>query len=408
MIEVVYNKDEGENHNKSVKLPKNIRQVGVPGSNRRIYIEDYAYNYIDEYQDKGQTCIGVLLGESCKTGNERYSFIKGAMSVENAEISGENIYFTEETWNGVYNGIKKYFPEHEILGWYVIVSDFGDDILKRLKKSHMDNFAGNDKALMVVDRTENNIYFSVYENNRLVKQEGYIIYYEKNEKMQNYLVETRNGTRVEEEQNERVKGNFRKLLAQSADEQPKNKGAWISYATNAVLVVMILFVGMYMVNDHNSVKNADGSYTGQIEWRTEQSDTQQATLSLIPVVEISGNVYPVDETSEISVETGVAADNKQTDVLQAQGENIENRTQPQTEYMTQEETQAETSVIETQAATAAAGVYNYETYEIKKGENLITISKKFYGDTKMIDEIMRINDIDDRNKVYEGQIIKLP
>ena len=58
MIEIIYDKDKIEkteqnkdtNENEIsiwLKLPKNIRQVGAPASNKRIYIEDYVVTYLN-------------------------------------------------------------------------------------------------------------------------------------------------------------------------------------------------------------------------------------------------------------------------------------------------------------------------------------------------------------------------
>ena len=44
MMELTENKKE-----KGIwKLPKNVRQIGEPGSSTRILIEDYAYTYLHE------------------------------------------------------------------------------------------------------------------------------------------------------------------------------------------------------------------------------------------------------------------------------------------------------------------------------------------------------------------------
>ena len=42
MIEIVYDKQENTEDNifAGITLPKNIRQIGMPTGNRRIYIED--------------------------------------------------------------------------------------------------------------------------------------------------------------------------------------------------------------------------------------------------------------------------------------------------------------------------------------------------------------------------------
>lgn len=391
MIEVVYNKEEESQEKTEILLPKNIRQVGNVEGFRKICIEDYAYNFIEEYPDEGKTCVGILLGESKKQKKEQILFIHGSMSVENVEVSGDEIHFTEDTWNAVYEGMKKYFPESSIVGWYVISSTESKDRLAKLKKVHTDNFAGNEKVLLLVDRLEGSKSFCVYENNRLEKLSGYIIYYEKNENMQNYLIEKRQGTKVEEEQKERVKGNFRNLLKEAAKEEKPSKSVFVSYAANAVLVVMILFVGMYMVSSHERINQLDTSMT---EMSKEISDkkVEKGTMPAVPIMEISGNVYPLpEETGEISVETGEAL--------------------PLEEVTTQEETESVTEAPQEEVTVSnpvSVTAKTYETYEVKKGETLITISKKFYGNTAMIDSIMALNDIENRDCIYEGQIIKLP
>lgn len=392
MIEVVYNKEEESRGKTEVLFPKNIRQVGNVEGFRKICIEDYAYNFIEEYPDKGKTCVGVLLGESKGSRKEQILFIKGAMSVENVEVSDDEVHFTEDTWNAVYEGMKKYFPESSIVGWYVISStESRKDRLAKFRKVHTDNFAGNEKVLLLVDRLEGAKSFCVYENNRLERLSGYIIYYEKNENMQNYLIEKRQGTRVEEEKEERVKGNFRNLLKEAAREEKPSKGAFVSYAANAVLVVMILFVGMYMVSSHERINQLDTSMT---EMSKEISDkkVEKGTMPAVPIMEISGDVYPLpEETGEISVETGEA--------LPLEGVT----TQAVTENVT-EAPREEVTASNPVSVTAKT----HETYEVKRGETLITISKKFYGNTEMIDSIMALNGIENRDYIYEGQIIKLP
>lgn len=384
MIEVVYNRED-EGNDQLVTLPKNIRQVGVTGGSRKIYIEDYAYNFIQEYNDEGKTCVGVLLGESKVQNKERYLFIKGAMKIEESQIQGEDIEFTQEIWNEIYEGMHKYFPETGIVGWYIITSNWSDDKLEKVRKIHMDNFAGNEKTVLIADRAEGKKNFYVYENNRLLLLSGYIIYYEKNEQMQNYLVDMRSGTRIEEEKPQREKGNFRKLLKESSESEPPVKKAFVSYAANAVMIVMILFIGMYIVNSHEKISDLDDTVAG-ISLEVSNNNvtmTELQTVGTVPIVEISGDVYPLpseEVSGEISVETGEIP----------------------TEVVTEASQEA------TVSDPVSAVPKNYATYEIKRGETLISLSKKFYGNSSMIDAIMELNDIKDRNQIYEGQIIKLP
>lgn len=49
-----------------------------------------------------------------------------------------------------------------------------------------------------------------------------------------------------------------------------------------------------------------------------------------------------------------------------------------------------------------------EQYKILAGENLYKISERFYGSTSMVKAIMELNEMTDANKVFAGQVIKLP
>ena len=47
-------------------------------------------------------------------------------------------------------------------------------------------------------------------------------------------------------------------------------------------------------------------------------------------------------------------------------------------------------------------------YIVEEGDNLGYISLKFYGTSDMVSSIMEVNGMDDANKIYSGQKIKLP
>ncbi len=51
---------------------------------------------------------------------------------------------------------------------------------------------------------------------------------------------------------------------------------------------------------------------------------------------------------------------------------------------------------------------NSSTYTVQKGETLFAISKKIYGTTDSVKAIIRVNDLDNPNKISYGMIIKLP
>ena len=48
------------------------------------------------------------------------------------------------------------------------------------------------------------------------------------------------------------------------------------------------------------------------------------------------------------------------------------------------------------------------TYIVKKGDTIMSICKKYYGNTEKLNEIIAVNNIEDADKLYIGQEIKLP
>ena len=53
-------------------------------------------------------------------------------------------------------------------------------------------------------------------------------------------------------------------------------------------------------------------------------------------------------------------------------------------------------------------VDSYITYTIEKGDTLWNISEKFYGTSDRYGEISNYNNITDPNKIYQGEILKIP
>ena len=77
MIEIICNKDESDKPAKKskdssecIRRPKNIKQIGDVSSDKKIYIEDYAFTYINSiaYNNPEEEQAGVLLGELTKEG----------------------------------------------------------------------------------------------------------------------------------------------------------------------------------------------------------------------------------------------------------------------------------------------------------------------------------------------------
>lgn len=415
MIEVVYTPKENERKNDVIRLPKNIKQIGDIKTSRKIYIEDYAINFIEEsHINSSDKQIGVLLGRAQKSGSDRYVFIKGAVLVPDIFASESEIVFSESDWSYIYEIAGRYFPGQDIVGWFISVDGVNASLLRTMKKVHMAQFAGSEKTLFVFDRQENDKYFCAFENNQLVRQSGYIVYYERNEDMQEYMVDMRDTKSVEAEQ---IESRTRQSVNQSSyrsimngedisTQKESGRQSFINYCANVAMVVLVLFVGMYIMDERNEEAQMN-----------LQTDSISSTMT--PIVKVDGDVYPTTvasvDTSETVSESAIiseaSTENISTTQSATSSENIVLETSGSyitvNNNVTEESTKTE-AVTERETPKATEAAVTYKEHTVAKGESLLTICREYYGNTSRIEEIMELNNIEDMDKIYIGQVIKLP
>lgn len=191
MVEKIIQREEEKTEGGNVlfKLPKHIKQMGRGGNNPEIYIEDYAEGYLRRLagNDYTECRAAVLVGEFIKSEGKRYVFIRGAIEAEG--IMEDNVpRFTSDAWAGVYEKIKRYFPQYEAVGWFLGGPEFLTEINDAIRQTHVDWFGGRDRVLYKVDPVEKEARFYLYDKGELTEWPGYCIYYERNEEMQDYLV----------------------------------------------------------------------------------------------------------------------------------------------------------------------------------------------------------------------------
>ena len=131
MIEIIYDsskenqndmpkEEESEKkiENIGLKLPKNIRQIGSPSGNKRIYIEDYVITYLNYIARPGSTHArgAILLGEMKRSDVGDIIFISGAVDAQNLEFDMDECEFTQEIWAEIYEQIKENFPKLSVVG----------------------------------------------------------------------------------------------------------------------------------------------------------------------------------------------------------------------------------------------------------------------------------------------------
>lgn len=391
MIEIICNGEDDSNKgnmrgNADIRRPKNIKQIGDVSSNRKIYIEDYAFTYINSvaYQTPEDEQAGVLLGEVQKSDEEKCLFIKGVIRAKTPENeTKQGIVFNEKIWEKIYAEIEKFFPDLEVVGWFAAMPGITQERFLYLKKLHMDNFSGGMKTMYLVNTCDKEENFYLYENGELKKQKGYVCFYERNYEMQEYMLERRERKLIESPEKDKVMKSIRSIIQEKEEMRQRRKNSVFLYGISSFMAVVVLVIGINLLNSYEKMKKFDTSLSNialEISNISEKEKSIQTSDNSVSVNKISGDVYPTE----------------------AETESTESRTtQSQTEQ-SQTEKQAESAEMVKEADTAQT------TYIVKKGDTIMSICKKYYGNTEKLNEIIAVNNIEDADKLYIGQEIKLP
>ena len=393
MIEMIYN-EEGESlaEEKALAEPKNIKQVGLPGEFKKIFVEDFVHTYLWQYsRQKGEKpCVAILLGDSKRAGGKRHIYIKSAFPIEGVTERQGKYEFSENVWGDIYLSCGKYFPEQEIVGWFLSRPGFAVEKNTVIEETHRTYFSGAEKLLFLVEPLEGDSAFFGFDGNRFSKQSGYYIYYEKNEAMRECMLD-KNESRRNVTANEKpdvAMVNFRKILKEKQEKKQKRKKKAISYGTK-VAVAMVLFVGVVALKNQS---NEMLQMRQQIGARLETLNLQEAASDEVVVEELSGDV----KQQEIFEQS----------VVQEEVEIISEETVPENELPVTEEENMPESESQGELEEAVAPVY--ENYIVQAGDTLAKISRDFYGTDEKVSEICMLNEITDGDYIQAGEIILLP
>lgn len=451
MIEIIYKEDQkqAEGNEKFFRIPNNIRQIGEIKGQQKIYIEDYAYTFlkkISRIPEEGGK-VAILLGQYHWAEGNAYLFIKSALQIRNMEVSPEHIVFSDKVWGQVYEDSRKYFPQQEIVGWFISLPGFNMQINEVLLKTHLNHFAGNDKVLFVAEPGEWEEAFFVYENNQLNRQPGYYIYYEKNEPMQAYMIEMSQNKSIEETEKvpDRAVMDFRRAVKQNYEKKDISKNRKTNKMTDREMektvigkenqknsrmvwtlggctVAAALALGITFFNSYQNMSETlgileTGQEAEQQEEIAKEASAQAAETNDEPLISMQDmNPQKItneeNNTEDTQIETETETDTDTTGGQDVSQENAESDAADQN--LVGENEQAEMTGQSSSETDASAAMMTEgqtaggDEYIIQKGDTLTSISKKYYGTIAKVEEICRLNGISPEDIIYAGQKLVLP
>ena len=419
MIEFVYRENAKETGpERKIELPKNVRQIGDPEDRRKIYIEDYVITYLRRLagEETLNSRVAILLGHPEQMDGLPYLFIRGAVGLKKLEYTENGIPFTDEIWAEVYGAMKEYFADLDILGWYLSLPGYPMELGPELLKIHVNYFGGVDKVLLVSDSSDEAADFFAYENGKLMRQRGYTIFYERNEAMQRYMIETGDGESIDEKEHfeDRAIKSFRTIVQEKREASGQKRVMTFLYMASTFLVMVVLVIGITLINNYEKMTGLETALR-ELTDSLEQQDTElKAAYADLGQAEDGtaqdgtaaeeNRVGTTVEDAESDGKTSAPEQADSADLAEAT-EEADNAADSQEQGNTQAESADDTAAA---PATSEAVTSTPESYTVRKGDTLLKISRQIYGRDDEIDAICSLNGIEDSDRILEGQKLLLP
>ena len=410
-------------------MPKNMRQIGEPGTGIRILVEDYAYTYLCQLARENLTGMStvILLG---KIREDQAVCVQGAMELDMGQELEQ--WFSGESWRAIFERIKTWFEDLEIVGWGLLNPGFPPALTERLTAIHNRHFPGKYQVFFQMDILDNEEVFYVREASGLLPRSGYYIYYEKNPQMQAYMLEKNPELNQPEQElvaDDAVK-TFRKIIQKKHTEETQEteeRASVFSYAATACLVLAVLTVGVqfYQNYNHKSITDTITETVSRTANSTEVTKAERQTekKSVTPTSALKKDLTPIP-VSPAATETPPVTSMAAEDDAETDTKNVLNSEKEQEIYREESDTRkAERRVkqeqVENNAAknkisedvtdsAVASSAESGTSYVIKPGDTLYQISISRYGTMEKVADICRANGLTEEEIIYPGQIIVLP
>ena len=155
MIEIINDKERNL---------KNIKQIGTPKEENKIYVEHIVYAKIKEtsYTEKR---VFVLMGHTERLEGRYVTFVEGIIPVREIEFQGNIPRWNNSTWGEVFREIKRLYEEMIIVGWAIDVKGMLPKVTPELERVHREHFGGVHQLLFLLDTLEQEETFYMYKEN---------------------------------------------------------------------------------------------------------------------------------------------------------------------------------------------------------------------------------------------------
>ncbi len=357
--------------------PRNIRQIGTVSGNNKIYMEDYVYRFLHRKDRRRTTCCFVLFGDVERDTWGRTIYIRGTIELTDMSFGGGLPVFSDDMWDDIYRKTRKYFPMHRIIGWGLQTAEPKEMMEREIKKISHRHFPDNYGNVFLFDAYGEWEQVYVDVEGELNPEQGYLIYYEKNAPMGNYLSDYHRSKKSENDNQIFVQDEVRyeREVRQDAEAMARYRA--------------------YM--------------NGQNERSHVQRTKVAISIALVAMILLSGIL--IQNYAKLSeMKKAVTAISNQEAVEKAKDELIKETISKKATELT-EDKKEETPKVEETVKPSEPEVNPYIAqgfYMVEQGDKLIDVSRKVYGNDTMVQAICEKNGIQDQDNIKAGDKLLLP
>lgn len=433
MIENMYpiQKAETDIAKHSRKLPRNIRACGQGGGPLPVYLEDYVATYIRRMAESGYPNCStmILVGQVMETEAGRCLFVRGGINA-NKICEGDRPVFGEEVWSEVYEKIRLFFPDNEVVGWCIAGPGFRmlqEDVFLR---AHIDNFGDCEKVFIAYESLEKELTVRICRYGSFCTLPGYYVYYEKNDEMQNYMLDAASFRHPQADKTPDTV----KTIALSEEQPEKKRKQSVSgtstrkdlFQLGAIACIIILIISVMVGTDALSVlkesaygdgsehpgptvsaekeEQPDAFAFGDFDFLDDESEVHQTIAETDKKQEEIQTAEPGEEKEPEQEQTLVPEESEQTENEEGKKEEEQNTTVQEADSATETDNPDR---IEEETVTVLAPA-EYNAYIVKSGDTLAQICQEMYGTVELLDYICELNQLESVDRIYVGQELIFP
>ncbi len=375
---------------------QNVKLIGELDKGTSLYIEDYAYTYLEQYAKSDCSCehSAVLIGEHYKTSDQ--IIIYGIIPIPLSLIGSEEIWISKQILEAIEEEKQHYFPKGDYIGWMHTQPGYGIMITNQETGVHKEVF-GETGILLLMDPIHDEKAFFTYEEDGLVQKKGFCLYYEKNDDMQRYMMDypiIKEGDSEEVLEDDSAVANFRNLGVRRKREVLRKKKRQTVIST---VILTTLLTGVFLISLYGQRKKITNLEKDVVTMH-EQYSEMVYRLDDHPVEVVFSP--PVTEQEPQNQETS-------QELPQESVEETREETKKPVQEVEIEEVAAK-PVEEDKPKAKPQSEDGYDIHTVKTGESLLGISYRRYKTITMAKEIAELNKIEDHDTIYIGQQLKLP